>query len=167
MIDDVALKPLDAVIDLSPKVISPDAKSYGDISSSDITDLCTPMLKDLTTKFDELQSHKSKIRLSKYVLAGTQYLSKIGVAIGATTSAIGATTSQYPIYGVFIFAGVDMIGTFIRDVINPDKKTTELDSVILKIHKLREELTICQITKSLERFKDAQSKYSALMPCLI
>lgn len=142
-------------------------KSYDDITTEHITELCKKYLQELSIKIELFQQRKTRNGWAKYILLASQYVGQIGVIGGGITSALGQFNNSYPIYGVFIFSAINTVGTFVQTVINPDKQMSAIDATLQKLMKLRADMEICQVTKSVERFKDTEAHYDALLPQLL
>jgi hypothetical protein len=141
-------------------------KKAAPITVEQITELCKTYIKTLSERIALYQKRKDRLQWLKYALLGCNYVSSLGSISGGIVSTQTAVTSQYPIYGVMIFTSVNIISTFIVSKLNPDAKMAEVSDILKRLQLLLADFQHVQITKALNRFIEAESRYDALIPSL-
>ena len=160
----------EAVVDVNP--LPPmEKKMFDDVRPEHITELTKQYLATVAEKIRLLDAMMNRNSWLKYILLGTQFACQVGNVGAGIVSTVAVstsppTTSMYPVAGVFAFSLISSLGMFIQTKLNPEDKISKLQALQKRLEHIQIELQTVQITKSLERFKEAEANLDSIIPVL-
>lgn len=159
----------ETTIDVPPQTTNPlppiSQKQFDDVRPEHITELTKQYLTTVAEKIRLLDSKMNRNSWLKYILLGTQFASQVG-NIGAGIVSTMTTQSIYPVAGVFAFSLLSSLGLFIQTKLNPEGEIKTLQDVRKKLEHSQIELQTVQVTKSVDRFKEAEASLDSILPVL-